>query len=140
MDFRTNPNFSCTGSILAVTKRFMSHYEKAKTAASNADNDLSTLEEKPLELSCTAALITSLEAELLVPHPSRAPPVIASDLRSARDKYTLLDAEVDLLEHATEPPATDAGDPFANQEDFVPIADIPTNPWPESNYENFEAC
>ena len=139
MDFCTNPNFSRTGSILAITEHFMSHYKKAKTAASNADNNLSTLEAKALELSRTAALITSLEAELLVPHPSRAPPVIASDLRSTRDKYALLDVEVDLLEHATEPPATDAGDPFTNQEDFVPIADVPTNPWPESNYENFEA-
>ena len=139
MDFHNNPNFSCTGSIPAVTECFMSHYEKAKTAASNADNDLSTLEEKALELSRTATLITSLEAELLVPHPSRAPPAIASDLRSARDKYASLDAEVDLLEHTTEPPATDTGDPFANQEDFVPIREVPTNPWPESNYENFES-
>ena len=139
MDFRTNPNFSRTGSILAVTERFMSHYEKAKTVASNAEIDLSTLEEKALELSHTAALITSLEAELLVPHPSRAPPTIASDLCSARDKYASLDAEVDLLEHATEPPATDAGDPFANQDDFVPVPEVPTNLWPESNYENFES-
>ena len=140
MDFRTNPNFSRTGSILAVTECFMSHYEKAKTAASNADNDLSTLKEKALDLSRTAALITSLEAELLVPHPSRAPPIIESDLRSARDRYASLDAEVDLLEHTTEPPATDAGDPFANQEDFVPVPEVPTNPWPESNYKNFESC
>ena len=139
MDFRTNPNFSRTGSIPAVTERFMSHYEKAKTTASNADNDLSNLEDKALELSRTAALITSLEAELLVPQPSRAHRDIASDLRSARDKYSVLDAEVDLLEHATEPPATDAGDPFANQEDFVPVPAVPTNPWPESNYENFES-
>ena len=139
MDFRTNPNFSCTGSIPAVTECFMSHYEKAKTAASNAEVDLSTLKEKALELSRTAALITSLEAELLVPHPSRAPPIIASDLRSARDKYASLDAKVDLLEHATEPPATDAGDPFANQDDYVPVPEVPTNPWPESNYENFES-
>ena len=139
MDFRTNPNFSCSGSIPAVTERSMSHYEKAKTAASNAEIDLSTLEEKALELSRTAALITSLEAELLVPHPSRAPPIIASDLRSARDKYTSLDNEVDLLEKATEPPATDAGDPFANQDDYVPVPEVPTNPWPESNYENFES-
>ena len=139
MDFRTNPNFSRTGSIPAVTERFMSHYEKAKAAASNADNDLSNLEDKALELSRTAALITSLEAELLVPQPSRAHRDIASDLRSARDKYSVLDAEVDLLEHATEPPATDAGDPFANQEDFVPVPEVPTNPWPESNYENFES-
>ena len=139
MDFRTNPNFSRTGSIPAVTEHFMSHYEKAKTAASNAEIDLSTLEEKALELSRTAALITSLEAELLVPHPSRAPPAIASDLHSAQDKYASLDAKVDLLEHATEPPATDAGDPFANQDDFVPVPEVPTNLWPESNYENFES-
>ena len=117
----------------------MSHYERAKTAASNADNDLSTLEEKALELSCTATLITSLETELLDPHPTRAPPAIASDLHSARDKYASLDAEVDILEHATEPPATKASDPFANQEDFVPVPNLPTNPWPESNYEDFEA-
>ena len=139
MDFHTNPNFSWTGSIPAITERFMSHYEKAKSAASNADNDLSTLEDKALELSRTAALITSLEAELLVSHPSRAPPTIASDLRSARDKYASLDAEVDILEHATEPPATNARDPFANQEDFVPVPKVPTNPWLESNYENFDS-
>ena len=117
----------------------MSHYEQAKTAASNVDNDLSTLEEKALELSCTATLITSLELELLDPHPTRAPPIIASALHSARDKYASLDAEVDNLEHATEPPATDASNPFANQEDFIPVPDILTNPWPESNYENFKA-
>ena len=80
MDFQTNPNFSRTGSILAVTERFMSHYEKAKAAASNTNNNLSTLEDKALDLSRTAALITSLEAELLVPHPSRATPAIESDL------------------------------------------------------------
>ena len=140
MDFCTNPNFSRTDSIPAVTEQFMSHYEQAKTAASNADNDLSTLKAKALELSRTAALITSLEIELLNPHPTRAPPTIASDLRSARDKYTSLDAEVDNLEHATEPPATDASDLFANQEDFVPVPEVPTNPWPESNYENFKSC
>ena len=139
MDFCTNPNFSRTGSIPAITERFMSHYEKAKTATSNVENDLSTLEAKALDLSRTATLITSLEAELLAPRPSRAPPAIESDLRSARDRYASLDAEVDLLEQATEPPATDAGDPFANQEDFVPVPDVPTNPWPESNYEDFES-
>ena len=139
MDFHTSPNFSRTGSIPAITEHFMSHYEKAKVAASNEENDLSSLEAKALDLSRTAALITSLEAELLAPRPSRAPPAIESDLQSARDKYASLDAEVDLLEHATEPPATDAGDPFVNQEDFVPVPDVPTNPWPESNYEDFES-
>ena len=51
----------------------------------------------------------------------------------------MLDAKVDLLEHATEPPATEAGDPFANQEDYVPVPGVPTNPWPESNYKNFKS-
>ena len=140
MDFRTNPNFSRTGSIPAVTEQFMSHYEQAKSAASNADNNLSTLEEKALDLSHTATLITSLETELLDPHPTRDPPIIVSNLHSVRIKYASLDAKVDHLEHATEPPTTDAGNLFANQEDFVPVTEVLTNPWPESNYENFDAC
>lgn len=139
MDFCSKPSLSHTGSIPAVTEHFMSHYEQARTAAANTDNNLSTLEEKALELSHTATLITRLEQDLVNPPPGRAPPIIASDLQSTRDRYASLDTEVDTLEHTTEPPATEASDPFTNQEEFIPIPDVPTNPWPESNYENFKA-
>ena len=42
------------------------------------------------------------------------------------------------MEHTTEPPATDTGDPFANQEAFIPVPKVPMNPWPKQNYEDFD--
>ena len=137
-DLRAKPGFSCIESIPAITNCFMLHFDRTKTAADNADLAVSALKEKAMELSHTASLIAQLEQELVNPPPGHNPSAISSELDAAHTKFASLDHEVDNMEHATEPPATDAGDLFAAQDDFVPIPEVPTNPWPEKNYKNFK--
>ena len=68
----------------------MSHYNCAMSAAANADANLSNLEVKAMELSCTTTLITCLENELINPPPGRTPSTITADINAAQEKYTSL--------------------------------------------------
>ena len=76
--------------------------------------------------------------DLINPPPGHAPADIAAALEQARAQLSSLDAEVDSMECTTEPPATDTGDPITDNADFICVPDIPTTPWPETNYENYE--